>query len=487
MIISRRNVLRGAGVTLALPWLESLAPRVARAQALAPRRRFVAIYFPDGAVTSWSPTSVGTGSAWQPSPVMAPLAAVKPYATVLSHVDNYAPFGGHVEPSNGYTTGAFLTCANAKTGSLSLVQPYCGTSVDQVLARGTTGTPIDSLQLGLTIQDDFCDGAPCACARSISWASPTQPLYKVVSPQAVFDRLVGTSPDGGVVLARSGDKSVLDYVLGHATSVQQRLSRSDRARMDQFMTSVRSVETSIQSSMASCMIIPRPTQAYTDTGQSSGSDPLPPGYDRDLHANIMIDLMVMALQCDLTRVITHMMEDARSFFPYTFLNLRQFTATGSTVTTTPITYGSYSANASGDNFDGFATINYWFVEKLVRLCQKMLGVDEGPNGTLLDQSVVFMSSNFHGSNHDARDLPLIYVGSGGGRLKVDAHIDFSTNAGGGEELHNVYFTLLQKVFDLPVPSFGTGPTTGSYSGSPAVYTVMPGPALPSSIVSEILA
>src|SRR5260370_19497775 len=118
MTISRRKLLRGGGVALALPWLESLEPRLARAQTLAPRRRFVAIYFPDGAVTSWPPVGVGTASAWQPSPVLAPLAAVKPYATVLSHVDNYAPFGGaHVEPSNGFTTGAFLTFANPRNAS----------------------------------------------------------------------------------------------------------------------------------------------------------------------------------------------------------------------------------------------------------------------------------------------------------------------------------------------------------------------------------
>jgi hypothetical protein len=214
---------------------------------------------------------------------------------------------------------------------------------------------------------------------------------------------------------------------------------------------------------------------------------VPADYNRDVHANVMIDLMVMALQCDLTRVITHMMEDAHSFFPCTFLNLRQFTPTGSTLTNTPIVGGSYNANASGDNNDTFATINYWFVEKLVRLCQKMLAVDEGPSGTLLDQSVVFMGSNFHGSNHDARDLPLIYVGSGGGRLKVDAHIDFAATPRGSEELHNVYFTLLQKVFDLPVASFGTGPATTALVGNPPAPSVVPGPPLPSTIVAEILA
>src|SRR5260370_13456807 len=170
--------------------------------------------------------------------------------------------------------------------------------------------------------------------------------------------------------------------------------------------------------MASCSIIPSPPQAYADLGKSAGYVPVPADYNRDVNANIMIDLMVMALQAELTRVITHMMEDARSFFPYTFLNLRQFTPTASTLTNTPITMGSYPANASGDNNDMFATINYWFVEKLVRLCQKMLAVDEGPSGTLLDQSVVFMGSNFHLSNHVSRPLPLISLARAACRPQV---------------------------------------------------------------------
>jgi hypothetical protein len=249
--------------------------------------------------------------------------------------------------------------------------------------------------------------------------------------------------------------------------------------MDQFMTSVRALETNIQSQGAICSVGPRPPEAIEDMN-------VPPDYNRDVHANLMIDLMVMALECDLTRVISQMMDDDRSLTPLTFLDLRHFTATGSTLTNTPLSYGSYNYNASGENNDGFATVNYWFVEKLVRLCQKMLSIEEGPNGSLLDQSVVWFGSNFHGSNHDALDLPLIYVGSGGGRLKVDQHIDFATTPAGPRELANVYLTILQKVFDLPVSSFGTGPPTWSPVGNPAVWTSVPGPPLGVTVVPEIL-
>jgi hypothetical protein len=401
---------------------------------------------------------------------MAPLAAVKPFATVLTNVGNYAPFGGHEEPANGYDTGAFLTCAKASWPFFPGNQFTCGISVDQVIANAIGSlTPIASLQLGLSTLDSYCDGAPCACSRSISWASDTEPMFKIVNPQAVFDRLAGSMGYVAPAFRRSADRSILDYVLGHATSVQQRLSRSDRARMDQFMTSVRSLETNIQGQIqpGGCPLGTRPPEAYADMN-------VPPDYNRNRHAEIMTDLMVLAMQCDLTRVISHMWDDARSDFNYgSFLNLRNFTATGSTLTNVPLTGTGYSAHESGNNNDLYATINYWYVEKLAQLCQKMAAIDEGPNGTLLDQSVVWFGSQYHGGNEDCLDLPLIYVGSGGGRLKVDQHIDFATTARGSEELGNVYLTFLQKVFDLPVPTFGKALPGG----------VMPGRA----VVPEILA
>ncbi len=444
-------------MALALPWLESLEPP-ARSQTLAPRRRFVGIYFPSGAVTSWRPIGTGTGDAWQPSSVMAPLLPVKPFATVLTNVGNNGPFGGHIEPAGCNYTGAFLTCTKPTLGPFTDgANPppppvTCGISVDQVLANAIGAmTPIASLQLGLSTLDSYCDGLPCQCSRSISWSSPTQPMYKVVNPQKVFDQLAGAAGNVSANASRwAADKSVLDYVLGHAASVQARLSVSDRARMDQFMTSVRTVETNIQTQTQSmsCSLGPRPPEAYEDMM-------VPPDYNRDVHANIMIDLMVMAMQCDLTRVISHMMDDARSDFVYDFLNVRHFTPGGSTLTSA-LVGNSYGEHEAGNDNDGYATINYWMVEKLTRLCQKMIAIDEGPNGSMLDQSVVFMSSEYHGGNEDGLDLPLIIVGSGGGRLTVDQHIDFATTTRGSEELGNLYLTFLQKVFDLPVATFGTG-------------------------------
>jgi hypothetical protein len=444
---TRRNFLRGAGVALALPWLESLATRPAHGASTLARRRFVSMNFPNGVSNFWKPQRVGAGDAWQLSPILAPLAPLKKQVTVLGDVGNYGPWNGHIEPSHANLYGGFLTCIKA-SGSTSANR---GISVDQVIANGIgSATPIPSLQVGLSTLDSYTDGLPAADSRSVSWAAADKPLFKLVDPQQVFDKLfnVTTPPRPNTSAA---DKSILDQVLGQAQTLRPALSTSDRARVDEFLTSVRTVEQNIATlaMTPACMSGMRPVESY-------GVSMVPPDYNRDTHADIMIDLVTLALQCDLTRVVTFMLDDARSDFVYDFLSLRNFTTTGSTPAATPTALGGlHGLSAAGDSNSGWATINYWFVEKLVRLCQKLQAIPDGPAGSVLDQSVVWFGTEMHGGNHDGLDLPLLYVGSGGGRLVVDHYIDFVSRPA-GENLASVYFTFLNKVFDLGVASFGVG-------------------------------
>jgi hypothetical protein len=462
---SRREILRGAGVALALPLMESLAPRGASAAATTPTRRFVAMTFPNGATTDfWKPHGLGSGGAWQLSPVLEPLAPVKSAVSVLNNVGNYSPFGGHIEPSHANNFAAFLTCAKAKS-TAGGASATTGISVDQVIANGIgAATKIPSLQVGLSTLDSSPDGLPGPCSRSISWDAAGQPLGKMVDPQTVFDKLVAAGPvpspalpgpDPIAAARRDANKSVLDYVLGHAATVQAKLGRSDRARLDQFLTSVRALETSIQESSLSpsCAVPMRSVDSY-----AVGN--VPPDYNRDVHANQMIDLVVMALQCDLTRVVSFAFDDARSDFVYDFLTIRNFTPSGSTPGTMKDA-GAHGISSAGNNNDGYATLNYWFVEKLSRLCQKLAAIGEGEAFSLLDQSVVWFGSEMHGGNHDGLDLPVLYVGSGGGRLTTDQNLDLARGAT-PEVLANVYLTFIRGVFDLPVPSFGV--PMGSFFG-----------------------
>ncbi len=452
---SRRWFLRGAGVALALPWLETLAPRQARAQAAGSIQRYVMLYFPNGTASFWRPSADGSGNAWGLSPILEPLAPVKNYLSVLSNVSNYAPFGGHVEPSHSNLGAATWTCAKPSGDG----KANSGISVDQVIAnRIGSATPLPSIQVGLSTQDSNTDGLPGQHSRSMSWKSATQPLYKTVNPQAVFDRLVADAPtgngeaDAAAERRRALKRSALDYVLEEAGDLQKRLSVSDRARLDQFLTSARSLEKRVSDSgaqmpSAACGTLTRPSQVYAvgDVGDD---------YSREQHAGVMIDLVAMAIQCDVTRVVSFMLDDARSDFAYKFLTERKFTDTGSTEGTGKVG-GYHGLQHAGDRNNGFATIGWWNAQKAAQLATKLMEMDEGDAGNVLDNSVIVFASGMNGGNHDARELPIALIGGGGKTasgtiLKTNQHLAFPDET----RLADVHLTILQQVFACPESSFG---------------------------------
>lgn len=453
--IHRRAMLKGLGVCLTLPFLETFAPRTARAQSASAVKRYVALYFPNGTADFWKPSGTGSGDAWKLSPILEPLAPVKKYLTVLSNVSNYAPFGGHVEPSHSNLGAATWTCVKPSGDG----KVNSGISVDQVIAN-KIGTPLlPSIQVGLTTLESSTDGLPGQHSRSMSWKSPTQPLYKTVNPQAVFDRLVagistpnGSAPDPLAVRRRALKRSALDYVLESSQDLQKKLGTSDRQRLDHFMTSVRSLETRVaEPSMAVgtavCRQIPRPTATY-------GVGQVPGDYNRGAHATLMIDLVEMAIRCDITRVVSFMLDDARSDFAYDFLEQRTFTDTGSTPGKGKVA-GYHGLQHAGDRNNGFATIGWWNAQRASELAQKLMAIEEGDGGNALDNTVITFCSGMKGGNHDARNLPIALIGGGGKTasgtvLKTDQHFAF----GSEQRLADVHLTVLQKVFGCPETSFG---------------------------------
>jgi hypothetical protein len=479
---SRRAVLRGAGVALALPWLESLAPRPAGAQALEPRRTFVAFSFPCGVTKFWKPATAGTDDGWALSPLLAPLAPLKSHVTVLGNVGNLGPFGGHIEPSHSNLTAAYLTCAKPTRlftpGGLD--RYLLGPSVDQVIADGMAGrTRLHSLQVGLSTTLSSPDGMPAEFSRSISWASATKPLYKVISPQAVFDALVaagipGPSADVLGAARRAANKSVLDFVLGHASSTRGKLGRTDQLKLDEFLASVRDLEKRVDMSGGACPVVPRPTETWEQAG-----DKAPAGYDRDAHANLMIDLVLMALRCDITRVVSFMFDDSRSDFDYAFLANRTFDVPGATEIPEPGSWWLHGLQNTSETNARWSIVIRWFVEKLARFCAGLKAVDEG-GGTMLDAATVWFGSEMNGANHREEDLPVLYVGGGGGRLKTNRYVDFSQSFLFTERLANVYLTFIRHVFGLPVTTFGAGKPASA--GEPIPHAFGAGTDLVSQIM-----
>src|SRR5260221_8349361 len=195
-LISRRTILRGGGVALTLPWMESLATKAARA-ADEIRKRYLPIFLPNGAAELWKPSGMGSAAAWTLSAVLDPLTALKAKVTVLTNLENGTSFNADgsssVEPSHGRQPGAWLTCYDPGVVRAQLgLQEANFPSIDQRLAKFLKGkTPLDSLQVGLSTTASFCDSQPCSNSRTVSWNDKNLPMYKSVDPLEVFNKLVG--------------------------------------------------------------------------------------------------------------------------------------------------------------------------------------------------------------------------------------------------------------------------------------------------------
>jgi Protein of unknown function (DUF1552) len=466
-LVSRRALLRGAGVALSLPWLESLAPRQLRAQAADTRRRFLPIYLPNGAPEFWLPASAGSGGAWQLSSILEPFgAALKSKLNVLANLENGSVFnndgGAKVEPSHGRLGGAWLTCVDAEAVRAGLMKDEAnGTSVDQVLAQHDAfkgKTPLASLQVGLSTPLSDCDGEPCSSSRSVSWASPTRPMYKLVDPLEVFNQIVGvapqSAPSGAAAIeaqkrvARS--KSVLDAVLENAQRTRAKLGASDQLRMDEFLDSVRAVERRVVGVSAdmggvACTLpatytMPRVEQSAAAPRQTTAS------YDKGLHADAMNDLIAMAFECDVTRVISYMLEDERSDFTYDNVPERAFTAESSSPKGGACPEYHIAQHAGGDVF---ATITWWNVSKVAELCRKLDAIQDAPGVSVLDNCVVFLGACMHGGNHEADQLPALLIGGDNLGLKNDQHLSLDKRP-----LRDLYFTLMNDVYALGIRDFG---------------------------------
>lgn len=477
--MSRRNVLRGLGVSLALPWMESLCPKPVHAQATTAgkTKRYVFMYFSNGVARAfWPPTGSGAGTAWQLSALLEPLAEYKQHIQVLSNVGQTELFGGNPNPSHSQLCAPTTSCTvNDRTRPI-----LGGPSIDQVIAQNLaenpdTLRPFKSLQIGCSTMNSYPDGQHPAISRSISWAASDQPLYKEVNPQTVFDTLVAQlTPQGtpdpvaeeAARIRKERDLSVLDYVLQEANSLTPKLSTSDRRRLDQFLTSVQELEAraKLQGSTmpGGGKTYTRPTLSASyneraDIKSISANDPA--GYNRNEHAEVMNDLITMAFETDLTRVVSHMLDDARSDYHYHFLKQRNFAGGTSTEIDAPLNtvlqgdlLGLHALQHDGDNNNGFATVNHWFVQKFASLLDRLSKAPEpdGSGKTILDNTVIVFMSGMQGSNHNANQLPIVLGGSGGGVFKTDYHHDFPQEV----RLADVHLTVLHNGFGFTNTQLG---------------------------------
>ena len=398
--LSRRAFLGGVGASLALPFLPSMWPRRALASTEAPQRLLV-FFVPNGVnQATWAPT--GTGRDFQLSSVMASLEPLKDDILLLSGLANEPAIpdspGGHAGGTAGILTSSGITESQG-------ANIRAGISVDQFAVQQLQpNTTFQSLQLGTDGGSDIgnCDGQySCAYIRNISWSSPTTPLSKLVDPQIVFDRMfAGNDPKASRAEKEKRwryNKSILDYVLEDANSLNVKLGRTDKRKLDQYMTGIRDLEQRI-------------TQA---PARECGTTEMPaPGLELPGQVRALCDLMVTAYQCDITRYITFMLANGVSNRLYNFLD---------------ITGGHHElSHHQGDQerLDAITTITTWEVEQYAYLLNQLKNIEEG-EGSILDNSIVmFCSEMSDPDTHYQYDHPIILAGGGRGQLTTGRHLAF---------------------------------------------------------------
>jgi len=425
--LTRRTVLRGLGVTLALPMLESMVPAAtvfAQTVAAAKRTRFGAIYFPHGVIQAqWNPEKEGAG--YDLSPILQPMKPFYDKVSVISNLKHALAYGSGATANHNRAASAFLSGASATTGA----QPRLGVTIDQVIAKKLgQDTPLPSLELAIEGASVNCgDGLSCSYRDTISWQSETSPLPMQNNPQVVFERLFGDGNDLGQRKARRKQSlSLLDSVLGEANSLQEKLPAGDRARMDQYLTDVREIERRIQ-------------KAGEQVSDDLELPAAPTGVPNDVeeHIKLMYDLQVLAWQTEITRVSTFQVAHELSNTVYPKSTIRD-----------AFHILSHHSNIV-ENKERFTVLNRYHVGLLAYFLDKLQKTPDG-DGTLLDHSLVVYGSGLgDGNQHDHADLPVLVAGGASGQHKGGRHIRTSKDT----PMADLLVAVLAKM-EIPADKFG---------------------------------
>lgn len=433
--VARRTVLRGLGTALALPLLEAMAPTARAADAAQPRRLSV-FYTPNGMMMQdYRPAASGP---LQLTSTLAPLAPFRDSISVVSGLGHpQAAALGDRPAGHGRSCPAFLTGVHVRQTEGSDIR--CGISMDQVYARHLgNATPLSSLELGIEQASllGSCDiGYSCAYTNGIAWLAPTVPLPVTANPAAVFERLFGDG-DATDAAARQAQlrqqASVLDFVREDSARLAGTLGQADRHKLDEFMEATRDIERRVQAAMAS------PAQA--DVAGVARPAGIPDSFAE--HVRLMIDLQVLALRTDQTRIVTFMTGREISNRTYAEIGV-------------PDSHHMLSHHGNNaDKMVKLARINRYHMEHFAYLLSRLAETREGDHA-LLETTLVLRGSAFGDPNeHDFMDLPVIVAGgpvAGGQHVSV-AH---------GTPMANLMLAMLQ---GLGVPADRFGDSTGALAG-----------------------
>jgi len=430
--LPRRAVLRGLGAAIALPLLDGMVPALTaqRRTAAAPVRRFGVFYVPNGmSMPYWFPREEGTLAELPPT--LQSLSAFKDRVLLCGGLDdesaNLVKGGG----DHARSAGTFLTCEPFKITSGADV--FAAVSMDQIAARELSKeTQLASLELGIesNAMVGNCDGgASCAYTNTIAWRTPTTPLPIENDPRAVFERLFGTtgSTDPEVRMERlRRDRSILDAVGGELKGLELILGPGDQIKLDEYLDALRDIERRIQ------MAEQQSTRELPIVDQPVG---VPSSYEE--HAKLMMDLLTLAYQTDLTRISSFML--ARE------VSGRAYPEIGVSDSHHPLSHHQDEPA----KLERLHKINEYHFRQFAYLVEKLAALPEA-DGTMLDSTLFLYGTGISDSNtHFHDDLPIALIGGKATGIKGGRYIRYADDT----PLANLHMTILDKL-GVPVDAFG---------------------------------
>jgi hypothetical protein len=415
-LLSRRTFLRGVGVSMALPWLESLPAWGEAASAAGPPVR-LAVLFAGNGFHSREWWARGAGRDMQLGRVLTPLLPLREKLTFIRGLRN--PVGGPGIHSS--QTGNLLTGTTLGAGG----EVRSGISFDQIVARCVGAqTKVPSLVLGCEPPiAALHNGYSMIYSSHISWSSPTTPVPLELYPALAFDRLFreGDSP---------ADRSVLDAVLEDARGLSGRVSQRDRQRVEEYLSSVREVEQRLARAGRQGRLQGwRPTADRPNRPRPADGIP----QDIDQHMRLMCDILVLVFQTDSTRVCTLKLNNDHSSLRFPNLASER-----------PGQHIDYMIHhlLSHTNGTDWLRVNQFFLEQLAYLADRLDHVREGER-TLLDNSLILLTSSMLHGGHDASQLPVVLLGRGGGRVRGGRVLDYLQGA--NRKMCSLYLALMRTV------------------------------------------
>ena len=421
--LSRRTFLRGAGVAVGLPFLDAMVPAwTALAQtAASPKPRMGFMYLPHGAIMEhWTPAA--EGKSFELTPILKPFAPFQKQLTIVSGLENKPAIA---PPVHALNPGTWLSCVTPRVGQ----DPLGGVTVDQIAAAHIgQDTPLPSLEVatGGRGGGGACDrNYGCSYGATISFRTPTTPLPMESDPRKLFERLFGQGDTAQERKAISKQyTSILDLVTQEAADLQKTLDAPDRAKLGDYLESVREIERRVQKMEAQDL-------------SSLDLPEVPVGTTFDQRLNLMFDMIALAYQANLTRVFTYMMAGEGSNVTYNHIGVSDAFH--------PLSHHQNDKSRK----DRLVKIQTYHSQAFAKFLTKLAAMPDG-DGSVLDHSILLYGSNMSNSNaHDEFPLPTIVVGGGAGKLKGGQHLKYEDKT----PLANLLLTLLDRA-GVPVEKVG---------------------------------